>query len=82
MPDGEKKPTTVERIFQLFAERWSIAQIVRILNKEMPEWSVMPRWNTDVVARSLQLGPQAAKCSQPSELHEEQSHGQEFDERG
>ena len=56
MPDGDKELTTAERIHQLVAEGWTIAQIAEILNKE-PESSEMPRWDTDVVVRLRQVDP-------------------------
>ena len=82
MPDGEREPSTVERIYKLVAEGWTIGQIAEILNKEMPESNEMPRWSTDVVARLRQLAPQVAKCSSPSDPCAEHEQGQEFDERG
>ena len=37
MPDGEKQKSTVETIFRLVVEGWTLDQIANVLNKEMPE---------------------------------------------
>ena len=50
MPDGEKQESTVEKIFRLVVEGWTLDQIADVLNKEL-ESSEKPRWSTDVVAR-------------------------------
>ena len=55
MPDDEKKTSTVETIYRLFAAGWTLAQIAEFLNKEIPESSETPRWTTDVVVRLRQL---------------------------
>ena len=50
MPEGEKQESTVQTVFRLYAEGWTLNQIADVLNKEL-ESSEMPRWTTDVAAR-------------------------------
>lgn len=60
MPDGEKKPTTVEMTFQLAAAGWSTAQIAEFLNKEVPESSEMPETETKPVTVSYARGTRSS----------------------
>ena len=54
MPDGEKQKSTVETIFWLVVEGWTLDRIADVLNKDT-ESGDMPPWKTDMMVHLRQL---------------------------
>ena len=55
MPDGDKEPNVVERVFQLSEEGSTVDQIVELVNEEMAGSDEALRWDASTVSRLLRL---------------------------
>ena len=55
MPDGDKEPSVVERIFQLYKKGSTLDQIVELVNEEMGGSDEALRWDASQVSRLLRL---------------------------
>ncbi len=55
MPDGDKEPSVVERIFQLYKEGSTVEQIVELVREEMAGSDEALRWDVSAVSRLLRF---------------------------